>query len=97
MSSLKERKLKVAKENREEILKGIKEILASKNTRMNLKEAMEAFLSVSVKEPENVSIFIATGYQKVEKESDKMCKRMSAREYYSDRPEIFRQLPSSMR
>ena len=97
MATKKEIKLQVAKENREDIIKAIQEILSSKKTRMTLKQAMEAFLSVNVSDPTDYIIFKSTGLQKVEKEAGRMGVKMSTREYYSDRPEIFRQLPSSMR
>ena len=93
--NLTERKLKVAQENREEFMTHIERILSSMNTSMTLKEAMNVFLSVRVKTPENLTSFICAGCQKLDLEAGKMVKKASIRNFMS--ASAMNQRPSSMR
>jgi len=67
MSTLtqKERKLQVASSNRLQIINAIKGVISESKTRMTLKQGMAAFLGVQCKNPENFTMFFATGIQKV--------------------------------
>ena len=89
----KERKLEVAKVNRETIIVSISSILKEEKSYMTLKTAMEIFLSVNVKDPEN--FLIPTGLQKVRKAAERATRRDSYNPFISDAAR--RQMPSSMR
>ena len=88
-------KLQVAKNNREEIVSMLKGILAEYNTALDLKGAMEAFLSASTKDCSNVLMVKVNGYQKVRQVASKMSHKASISNFMSESSR--RQLSSSMR
>jgi hypothetical protein len=88
-------KLQVAKENREEIVTTIKGILLEFNTYLDLKGAMEAFLSAQTKDCTDAFMVMINGYQKVRTQAGKMTKKSRTPLFLSEAAQ--RQLPSSMR
>ena len=90
-----EQKLQVAKDNRDEIVSTLKSILLESNTSLDLKGAMEAFLSATTKDCTNVTMVKCNGYQKARQVASKMTKKASMSLFMSE--SSFRQLPSSMR
>ena len=70
MATKKEIKLQTIKENRNQIVKAIKE--AIKGSDVSLKQAMNTFLNARTKDPKNLTMLMCNGLQAVTKLADKV-------------------------